>query len=73
MIRLRKLDLELFGGFTSKQFDFGPRRDVGTPDFHVIYGPNEAGKTTTMEGYLRLLYGCVRTWLRSNTIPSISC
>lgn len=57
MIRLRQLNLDLFGGFTGKQFDFGPRRDVGTPDFHVIYGPNEAGKTTTMEGYLRLLYG----------------
>ena len=57
MMRLRQLNLDLFGGFTDKQFDFGPRRDVGTPDFHVIYGPNEAGKTTTMEGYLRLLYG----------------
>ena len=57
MIRLRQLDLELFGRFTGKQFDFGPRRAAGNPDFHVIYGPNEAGKTTTMEGFLRLLYG----------------
>ncbi len=57
MMRLRQLNLDFFGGFTGKQFDFGGRRDVGTPDFHVIYGPNEAGKTTTMEGYLRLLYG----------------
>jgi uncharacterized protein YhaN len=57
MMRLRKLDLELFGGFTGRAFDFGPRREAEIPDFHVIYGPNEAGKTTTMEGYLRLLYG----------------
>jgi uncharacterized protein YhaN len=57
MMRLRKLDLELFGGFTGRSFDFGPRREDGIPDFHVIYGPNEAGKTTTMEGYLRLLFG----------------
>lgn len=57
MIRLRQLSLDFFGGFTGKQYDFGARRDVGIPDFHVIYGPNEAGKTTTMEGYLRLLYG----------------
>ncbi|MBV1869243.1 MAG: AAA family ATPase [Marinosulfonomonas sp.] len=57
MMRLRKLNLELFGGFTGRDFDFGPRRDVGIPDFHVIYGPNEAGKTTLMEGYMRLLYG----------------
>jgi uncharacterized protein YhaN len=57
MMRLRKLDLELFGGFTGRGFDFGARREVGIPDFHVIYGPNEAGKTTLMEGYMRLLYG----------------
>ena len=57
MIRLRRLDLEFFGRFSGKSFDFGARRDAGMPDFHVIYGLNEAGKTTTMEGYLRLLYG----------------
>ena len=57
MMRLRRLELELFGGFTGKHYDFGPGRDAGVSDFHVIYGPNEAGKTTTMEGYLRLLYG----------------
>ena len=56
-MRLRKLDLELFGGFTGRGFDFGARREVVIPDFHVIYGPNEAGKTTLMEGYMRLLYG----------------
>ena len=27
------------------------------PDFHIVYGPNEAGKTTTMEAALRLFYG----------------
>jgi len=57
MMRLRRLDLELFGLFSGRTFDFGPRRDADIPDFHVIYGLNEAGKTTTMEGYLRLLYG----------------
>ena len=56
-MRLRHLNLEFFGGFTGKKFDFGPRRDESAADFHVIYGPNEAGKTTTMEAYLRLLYG----------------
>lgn len=56
-MRLRQLDLELFGGFTNKKFDFGLKRDAGISEFHLIYGLNEAGKTTTMEGYLRLLYG----------------
>lgn len=54
-MRLRKLSLDRFGRFTGKSYDFGAAADTG--DFHVIYGPNEAGKTTTMEGFLRLLYG----------------
>jgi uncharacterized protein YhaN len=54
-MRINKLSLDLFGQFTSKSFDF--RKTEGSSDFHIIYGPNEAGKTTIMEGYLRLLYG----------------
>jgi len=55
MMRLQTLHLSLFGHFTDKTIDFGPRGSG--PDFHIVYGPNEAGKTTLMEGYLRLLYG----------------
>lgn len=55
-MRLSCLDLECFGHFTDKRFDF-PEPVEGRSDFHVIYGPNEAGKTTVMEGFLRLLYG----------------
>lgn len=54
-MRLRNLTLERFGHFTDRIFNFGEARD--TPDFHIIYGPNEAGKTTTMEAVLRLFYG----------------
>ena len=54
-MRIQNLSLDLFGKFTGKTFDFG-KGDTDC-DFHVIYGLNEAGKTTTMEGYLRLLYG----------------
>lgn len=54
-MRIQRLCFDFFGRFTAKSFDF-PRAD-GPSDFHVIYGPNETGKTTTMEGYLRLLYG----------------
>lgn len=56
MIRIRTLTLSRFGHFTDKSFDFGPY-DASKPDFHIIYGPNEAGKTTIMEAYLRLVYG----------------
>jgi len=54
-MRIQRLSLDLFGRFTGKAFDFGEAN--GPSDFHVIYGPNEAGKTTTMEGFLRLLFG----------------
>lgn len=54
-MRLRRLSLDRFGHFTDRQFDFGAPGDG--PDFHIIHGPNEAGKTTTMEAALRLFYG----------------
>lgn len=55
-MRLRRLNLDFFGHFAGKSYDFGPVR-TGTSDFHIVFGPNEAGKTTTMEAFLRLLYG----------------
>jgi uncharacterized protein YhaN len=54
-MRLRSLTLDRFGHFTDQSYDFGEAKD--RPDFHIIYGPNEAGKTTTMEAVLRLFYG----------------
>lgn len=54
-MRIERLSLDLFGQFTDRAFDFGAAGDA--PDFHIIHGRNEAGKTTTMEGFLRLLYG----------------
>ena len=54
-MRIQRLHLERFGHFTDQEFDFGKGGD--RPDFHIIYGPNEAGKTTTMEAALRLFYG----------------
>ncbi|WP_417255958.1 AAA family ATPase [Celeribacter halophilus] len=58
-MRLQRLDLDRFGHFTDRSFDFGTGFGTGgdRPDFHIIYGPNEAGKTTTMEAALRLFYG----------------
>lgn len=55
-MRLRRLDLTRYGKFTDKSLDFGAA-PAGGPDFHIIYGPNEAGKSTTMQGWLDLLYG----------------
>ncbi|HSG54834.1 MAG TPA: AAA family ATPase, partial [Paracoccaceae bacterium] len=55
-MRLRRLDLIRYGKFTDRSLDFGTPPAKG-PDFHIIYGPNEAGKSTTMQGWLDLLYG----------------
>lgn len=54
-MRLRRFTLDRFGHFAGQSFDFGSRPDG--PDFHVIYGPNEAGKTTVIEAFMRLFYG----------------
>ena len=56
MMRLQQLALDRFGHFTDRVLDFGARPANGS-DFHIVFGRNEAGKTTLMEGYLRLLYG----------------
>ncbi len=55
-MRVRRLDLTRYGHFTNFSIDFGPLQE-GKPDLHVIFGPNEAGKTTAFEGYLDLLFG----------------
>lgn len=54
-MRLRRLDLSRYGRFTDHVLDFGERGDG--PDLHVVYGPNEAGKSTLFNGFLDLLYG----------------
>jgi len=56
MMRLCRLDLTRYGLFTGHSLDFGSIKE-GKPDLHVIFGPNEAGKTTAFEGYLDLLFG----------------
>jgi uncharacterized protein YhaN len=53
-MRLLRLNLTRYGKFTDFFFDFGSA-EPGVPDFHVIYGPNEAGKTTTLTAFLDLL------------------
>ncbi|SOC39541.1 AAA domain-containing protein [Rhizobium subbaraonis] len=55
-MRLNRLDLSRYGKFTDKRLDFGPARP-GLADFHLVYGPNEAGKSTLFSAYLDLLFG----------------
>lgn len=55
-MRLRRLDLTRYGKFTDYSIDFGEHVD-GTPDLHIVYGLNEAGKSTSLSAYLDLVFG----------------
>jgi len=55
-MRLRRLDLTRYGCFTDFPLDFG-EGDPAEPDLHVIYGPNESGKSTLLAAWLDLLFG----------------
>src|SRR5690606_16256965 len=55
-MRLRRLDLTRYGRFTDFSLDFGAA-EPGVPDLHLVYGPNEAGKSTALAAFLDLLYG----------------
>ena len=52
-MRVDRLDLIRFGKFTGRALDF----PFAKRDFHVIVGPNEAGKSTVRAAILDLLYG----------------
>jgi uncharacterized protein YhaN len=55
-MRLQRLDLTRYGKFTDRSIEFGPR-DGDEPDLHIVFGLNEAGKSTALSGYLDLLFG----------------
>lgn len=50
-MRLHRLDLLAYGAFEARSLDLA--RD----GLHVVYGPNEAGKSTTLRALLALLFG----------------
>lgn len=52
-MRIKRLDLKAFGPFTGSALDFHGAR----PGLHIIYGPNEAGKSSSLRGLKALLYG----------------
>jgi len=50
-VRIDRLDLTRFGGFTDRSID------LAGDGVHVVIGANEAGKTTAMAAIRQLLYG----------------
>ncbi len=52
-MKFRRLDLAAFGPFTDVALDFS-----GGPDgLHMVYGPNEAGKSSALRALCGLLFG----------------
>lgn len=55
-MRINSFELTRYGKFTDAAIDFGAA-SPGEPDFHVIYGANEAGKSTLSCAIADLLFG----------------
>jgi uncharacterized protein YhaN len=55
-MRLDRLDLTRYGRFTEQSLTFAPP-PKGGPDLHIVFGRNEAGKSTLFSGWLDLLFG----------------
>lgn len=63
-MRFLELSLTAFGSFTDHRIDLGGGNGPGGPEassagggLHVIYGPNEAGKSTALRAVSGLLFG----------------
>ena len=55
-MRLNRLELIRYGRFQDYALDFGPV-EAGRPDVAVVYGANEAGKSTAFMAWLDFLFG----------------
>ena len=52
-MRIRRLDLKAFGPFSDRQLDFSTE----CPGLHIVYGPNEAGKSSCLRALKALFFG----------------
>lgn len=52
-MRLQRLDLLRYGHFTDRSFEL----PLCSIDFHIVFGPNEAGKSTALSAIEDLLFG----------------
>lgn len=52
-MRIKRLELKAFGPFTDRTLDFSSN----LPGLHVVYGPNEAGKSSSMRALQALFFG----------------
>ena len=52
-MKIKRLDLKAFGPFTNQTLEFKSK----DPGLHIIFGPNEAGKSSSLRALKALLYG----------------
>lgn len=52
-MRIKRLELKAFGPFTDHTLDF----TSALPGLHVVYGPNEAGKSSSLRALHALFFG----------------
>ena len=52
-MKICQLELTAFGPFSGESLDFGD----GSQGLHLVFGPNEAGKTSALRAIRSLLYG----------------
>jgi uncharacterized protein YhaN len=55
-MRITGLHLQAYGHFTGHSLEFGQKQDL-PPGLHVVYGHNEAGKSTTLRALSSVLFG----------------
>ena len=65
-MKILRLDLLAFGCFTGQTLDF----DKAPASLHVVYGPNEAGKSSSLRALRQFLYGiphnCTDNFIHAN-------
>ncbi len=52
-MRIKRFEMKAFGPFTDKSIEFSSEY----PGLHIIFGPNEAGKSSSLRALKALLYG----------------
>jgi uncharacterized protein YhaN len=56
-VRLLELYLKAVGPFTERRLDLSGNPPGGAPGLHLVFGPNEAGKSSALRALRALLYG----------------
>ena len=54
-MRIKRFDLKAFGPFTDRTLNFDSKK----PGLHIIFGPNESGKSSSLRALKALLYGFI--------------